>query len=156
MLYTWNHINRGRVWRGIYNFFTENQLTLRLEMVCGCTGIFVTCFIYLRGKQLVGFFFHYHCAVYDVCKKLGTLWHESRIRIFVHYTISLHVSSLCRFVWTYDMRASCILSSVCLRVSLFSHLPLSNMWKWEFSADPILIWWFWEYLYLTMITKLEI
>ena len=75
---------------------------------------FVTYCIFSPGKP--GFCFHYHCAVYYACKWSDTFWVEDRIRLFVHYTISL--SSLCKFVWrhwTYKMPVRYSLSSVWVR-----------------------------------------
>ena len=54
-----------------------------------------------------GLRFHYHCAIYNVCKYSRTVRSEGRIRVFAHYTISL--SSLCTLVltvwkhWKYKM-----------------------------------------------------
>ena len=74
----------------------------------------VTYCIYIPWKPEICF--HYHCAVYDECKWSDTFWLEDRIRLFVHYTISL--SSLYKLVWrhwTYKMPARYSLSSVWLR-----------------------------------------
>ena len=59
------------------------------------TSYSVTYCIYISGKP--GFCFHYYCAVYDDCKYSDTLWLADRVRLFVHYTISL--SSLCKLIW---------------------------------------------------------
>ena len=50
---------------------------------------------------------------------------EGRIRLFVHYTISL--SSLCKLIWrhwTYKMPVRYILSSVWVRYGIFSQLSI--------------------------------
>ena len=83
------------------------------------TSYSVTYCIYIPGK--LGFCSHHYCAVYDECKYSDTLWPAGRIRLFVHYTISL--SSLCKLFcrhWTYEMSARYILSSVWVRLSIFS------------------------------------
>ena len=103
MLYTWNHINRGRVWRAIYNFISENQLNLRLEMWCGCTSIFVTCFLYLQGKQL------FFCFLFSL--SLCSLWCVQNIGYIVawnsysnlctlHYLITcIFIVQICLNIW---------------------------------------------------------
>ena len=87
------------------------------------TSYSVTYCIYIPGK--LGFCSHHYCAVHDECKQSDTLWPADRIRLFVHYTISL--SSLCKFIcrhWTssrwHEMSARYILSSVWVRLSMFS------------------------------------
>ena len=83
----------------------------------------VTYCIYIPGKP--GFCFHYYCADYAECKYLDTFWLADRVRLFIHYTISL--SSLWKLIWghwTYEMAVRCILSSVWLRLSIFSQLSI--------------------------------
>ena len=83
----------------------------------------VTSCIYIPGKP--GFRFHYYCAVYDECKYSDTFWLADRVHLFVHYTISL--SSLCKLIWrhwTYLMPIRYILSSVWVRLSIFSQLSI--------------------------------
>ena len=83
---------------------------------------YVTYCIYVPGKP--GICFHHYCAVYDECKCSDTFWLADRTRLFVQYTISL--SSLCKLIWrhwTYKMPVRYILSSVWVRLSIFS--PLS-------------------------------
>ena len=78
------------------------------------TSYSVTYCIYIPGKP--GICFNYYCAVYDECKYSDTFCLEYRIRLFVHYTISL--SSLCKLNWrhwTYKMPVRYILSSVWVR-----------------------------------------
>ena len=56
---------------------------------------------------------------------LGVLWREGRIHLLAHYTISWF--PLCRVIWkhgTYKMLVRYILSSICLRLSLFSRLSV--------------------------------
>ena len=55
----------------------------------------VTYCIYNPGKP--EFCFHHYCAVYDECKYSDTFWLAGRIRLLVHYTISL--SSVCKLIW---------------------------------------------------------
>ena len=78
--------------------------------------------LYIRsGKP--GICFHYYCAVYDECKYLDMFWLADRTRLFVQYTISL--SSLCKLIWrhwTYKIPVRYILSSVWVRLSIFSLL----------------------------------
>ena len=83
------------------------------------TSYSVTYCIYIPGKP--GFYFHYYCADYDECKYSDTVWLADRVRLFVHYTISL--SSLCKLIWedwTYEMPVRYILSSVWVRLITFS------------------------------------
>ena len=88
------------------------------------TSYSVTYYIYVPGKP--GICFHHYCAVYDECKYSDTFWLADRSRLFVQYTISL--SSLCKLIWshrTYKMTVRYILSSVWVRLSIFS--PLSSI-----------------------------
>ena len=69
--------------------------------------------------------FHYYCAIYDECKYSDTFWLAGRTRLFVQYTISS--PSLCKFIWmhwTYKMPVRYILSSVWVRLSIFSPLSI--------------------------------
>ena len=88
------------------------------------TSYSVTYCIYAPGKP--GICFHYRCAVYDECKYSDTFWLAARTRLFVQYTISLW--SLCKLIWrhwTYKMPVRYILSTVWVRLSIFS--PLSTI-----------------------------
>ena len=87
------------------------------------TSYFVTYCIYVPGKP--GICFHYHCAVYDECKYSDAFWLADRTRLFVQYTISL--SSFCKLIWRhwiYKMPVRYILSSVWVRLSIFSPLSI--------------------------------
>ena len=87
------------------------------------TSYSVTYCIYVPGKP--GICFHYYCAVYDECQYSDTFWLADRTRLFVQYTISL--SSLCKLIWrhwTYKMHVRYILSSVWVRLSIFSPLSI--------------------------------
>ena len=87
------------------------------------TSYSVTYRIYVPGKG--GICFHHYCAVYDECKYSDTFLLADRTRLFVQYTISL--SSLCKLIWrhwTYKMHVRYILSSVWLRLSIFSPLSI--------------------------------
>ena len=87
------------------------------------TSYSVTYCIHVPGKP--GICFHYHCAVYDECKNSDTFLLADRTRLFVQYTISL--SSLCKLIWRhwiYKMPVRYILSSVWVRVSIFSSLSI--------------------------------
>ena len=78
---------------------------------------------YVPGKP--GICFHYYFAVYDECKYSDTFWLADRTRLFVQYIISL--SSLCKLIWrhwTYKMPVRYILSSVWVRLSIFSPLSI--------------------------------
>ena len=87
------------------------------------TSYSVTYCIYIPGKP--GFCFHHYCADYDECKYSDTFWLAYRVRLLVHYTISL--SSLCKLIWghwTYEMPVRYILSSVWVRLSILSQLSI--------------------------------
>ena len=87
------------------------------------TSYSVTDCIYVPGKP--GISFHYYCAVYDECKYSDTFWLADRTRLFVQYAISL--SSLCKLIWrhwTYKMPLRYILSSVWVRLNIFSPLSI--------------------------------
>ena len=87
------------------------------------TSCSVTYCIYVPEKP--GICFHYHGAVYDECKYSDTFWLAGRTRLFVQYTISL--SSLCKLIWRYwiyKMPVRYILSSVWVRLSIFSPLSI--------------------------------
>ena len=95
-----------------------------------------------------GICFHYFCAVYDECKYWDTFWLADRTRLFVQYTISL--SSLCKLIWrhwTYKMLVRYILSSVGVRLSIFSPLSIIQyVWLYVFSLP----------IYLVMIGRIYI
>ena len=83
----------------------------------------VTYCIYIPGKP--GFCFHYYCAVYNGCKYSDMFWLADRVRLFVHYTISLSsLSKLIRGHWTYKMPVRYILLSLWVWLSIFSQLPI--------------------------------
>ena len=87
------------------------------------TSFSVTYCIYVPGNP--GICFYYHCAVHDECKYSDTFWLADCTRLFVQYTISL--SSLCKLIWrhwTYKMPVRHILSSVWIRLSIFSPLSI--------------------------------
>ena len=95
----------------------------------GCVPeMFVTSYsvaycIYVPGKP--GICFRKYCAVYDECKYSDTFWLADRTRLFVQYTIPL--SSMCKLIWrhwTYKMPVRYILSSVWVRLSIFSPLSI--------------------------------
>ena len=103
-----------------------NELTYFSVVVClGCLLHHILSYhcIYIPGK--LGFCFHYYCAVYDECKYSDTFWLAVRIRVIVHYTISL--SSLCQLIWghwTYKMPVRYILWSVWVILNIFSQLSI--------------------------------
>ena len=87
------------------------------------TSYSVTNYIYVPGEP--GICFHFYCAAYDECKYSDTFWLADRTRLFVQYTISL--SSLCKLIWRHwihKMPVRYILSSVWVRVSIFSPLSI--------------------------------
>ena len=76
-------------------------------------------------RKKTGICFHYYCAAYDECKYSDTFWLADRSRLFVQYTIS--ISALCKLIWrhwTYKMPLRYILSSVWVRLSIFSPLSI--------------------------------
>ena len=103
------------------------------------TSYSVTYCIYIPGKP--AFCFHYYCADYDECKYSDTFWLSDRVRLFVHYTISL--SSLRKLIWghwTYEMPVRYILSSVWVRLNIFSQLSIiQNMGLCVFSLPIPLV-----------------
>ena len=72
-----------------------------------------------------------------------TFWLEDRIRLFVHYTISL--SSFCRLIWrhwTYKMPVRYSLSSVWVRQGIFSQLPFTKyvgLCVFSLPISPVMI-----------------
>ena len=105
------------------------------------TSYSVTYCIYVPGKP--GICFHYYCAVYDECKYPDTFWLADRTRLFVQYTISL--SSLCKLIWrhwTYKMPVRYILSSVWVRLSIFSPLyiiPYVRLYGFSLPISLVMI-----------------
>ena len=96
----------------------------------------VTYCIYGPGKP--GICFHYYCAVYDECKYSDTFWLKYCTRLFVLYTISL--SSLCKLIWrhwTVKMPVRYILSSVWVRLSIFSSLSIMQFLGLNVISLPI-------------------
>ena len=86
------------------------------------TSYSVTYCIYVPGKP--GICFHDYYAVYDECKYSDTFWLADRTHLFVHYTISLSSCKLILRHWTYKMPVIYILSSVWVRLSIFSPLSI--------------------------------
>ena len=124
MIYIYIHIS-------CYNIIKSEVSTFPIVIIFlrGCvpemfvTSYSVTYCIYVPGKP--GICFHYYFAVYDECKYSDTFWLADRARLFVQYTISL--SSLCKFIWrhwTYKMPVRYIISSVWVRLSIFSPLSI--------------------------------
>ena len=76
------------------------------------------------------------------------VWPADRIRLFVHYTIPL--SSLCKLIcrhWTYEMSARYILSSVWVRLRIFSKLSIIQYMGLYVCSLPN--WWLIEYIALS-------
>ena len=121
-----------------------------------CCIIFCHLLHIRSGKP--GFCFHYYCADYGECKYSDTFWLADRVRLFVHYTISL--SSLCKLIWghwTYEMPVRYILSSVRVRYIYFLSYPLYNIWGCVFSVNPFPLWWLGEHTrFLIIIIKSEV
>ena len=83
----------------------------------------VTYCLYVPGKP--GICFHYYCAVYDERKKSDAFCLADHTRLFVQCIISLSV--LCKAIWRhwiYKMPVRYILSSVWIRLSIFSQLSI--------------------------------
>ena len=105
--------------------------------------------IYAPGKP--GICFHYYCAVYDECKYSETFWLADRTRLFVQYTISL--SSLCKLIWrhwNYKMPVRYILSSIWVRLSIFSPLsilPYVGLYVFSLHISLVMI----EIIYIYII-----
>ena len=100
------------------------------------TSYSVTYCIYVPGKP--GICFHYYCAVYDECKYSDIFWLADRTRSFLQYTISL--SSLCKPIWRhwiYKMPVRYILSSVWVRLSIFSPLSIIQYVGLDVFSLPI-------------------
>ena len=100
------------------------------------TSYSVTYCIYVPGNPEICF--HYYCAVYDECKYLDTFWLADRTRLFVQYTISY--SSLCKPIcrhWTYKMPVRYILSSVWVRLSIFSPVSIIQYLGLYVFSSPI-------------------
>ena len=90
---------------------------------------------------------HDCCAVYDVSKKSHTLRPEGRILLFPHGISSLFLlRSLIWRHWKYEIvvRERDILSNVCLRLSLFSHLSLIQYLDLCILAKSFFLWWLWD------------
>ena len=115
----------------IVDLHSSEVSTFPIVIICfrGCapemfvTSYSVTYCIYVPGKP--GICSYYYCAVYDECKYSDTFWLADRTSLFAHYNISL--SSLCKIVWrhwTYKMPVRYILSSVWVRLSIFSPLSI--------------------------------
>ena len=91
--------------------------------------------LHIRSGKTVNLFSLLLCSLSDECKYSETFWLANRTRLFVQYTISL--SSLCKFIWrhwTYKMPVRYILSSMWVRLSIFSPLfILQDVWLYVFS-----------------------
>ena len=125
----------------------------------GCVPeMFVTSHSVTYCIYIPGFCFHYYCAVYDECKYSDTFWLANRVRLFVHCTIPL--SSLCKLIWghwTYTMPVRYILSSVWIRLSIFSQLSIIQYMGLCVFSLPISLVMMREYtLCLSIIIKSEV
>ena len=81
-------------------------------------------------------------------------WSADRIRLFVHYTISL--SSLCKLIcrhWTYKMPVRYVLSSVWVRLSTFSQLSIIQYMGLCVFSLPIRLRWLREYIYFVLLSS---
>ena len=87
-----------------------------------------------------GVYFHHYCAVYDECKWSDVFWLADCIRL-LRYTISL--SSLYSLIWrhwNYKMPVRYILSSVWVRLIIFSQLSIIQyMGLCDFSLSISLV-----------------
>ena len=112
----------------------------------------VTYCIDVPGKP--GICYHYHCAVNDECKYSDTFWLADRTRLFVQYTISL--SLLCKLIcrhWTYKMPVRFILSSVWVRLSIFSPLSIIQYVGVYVSVCLFSLWWLKENMYFVLLSS---
>ena len=108
--------------------------------------------LHIRSGK-TGICFRCHCAVYDECKYSDTFWHADRTRLFVQYTIT---SSLCKLIWrhwTYKMPVRYILSSVWVRLSIFSPLSIIQYVGLYVSVYQFLLWWLREYIYFVLLSS---
>ena len=100
-----------------------------------------SCLMVVNVPGKPGFCFPYYCAVYDECKYSDAFWHADRVRLIVHYIISL--SSLCKHIWrhwTFKMPVRYILSSVWIRLRIFSRLfIIQYMGLYVFSVPIFLV-----------------
>ena len=120
----------------IRSFFGFTFLNILYFFKYFCTNIFhrrsLCTFYYIIFCHLLhtfwgkpGVCFHFYFAIYDECKYSDTFWLADRTCLFVQYTISL--SSLCKLIWrhwTCKMPVRYILSSVWVRLSIFSPLSI--------------------------------
>ena len=117
------------------------------------TSYYVTYCIYVPGEP--GICFHYYCAVYDECKYSDTFWLTDRTRLFVQYTSSL--SSLCKLIWrhwTHKMPVRYILSSVWVRLSIFSPLSIIQyVGLYVFSLPISLVMIERKYIYFVLLSS---
>ena len=122
---------KGYIYSSCYYHHQIGSIHLSIVNIffCGCvpemfvTSYSVTYCIYIPRKP--GMCFHYYCAVYNECKHSDTFWLADHTRLFVQYTILL--SSFCKLIWrhwTYKMPVRYILSSVWVRLSIFSPLSI--------------------------------
>ena len=101
------------------------------------TSFYVTYCIYIPGKNrilLASWRSLWRVQISD------TFWFEDRIRLFVHYIISL--SSLCKLIWrhgTYKMSGIYILSSVWVRLSILPQLSILRYMGLCFLSLPIFL-----------------
>ena len=115
------------------------------------TSYYVTYCTCVLGEP--GTCFHY-CAAYDKCKYSDTFWLADRTRLFVQYIISL--SSLCKLIWkhwTYKMPVRYILSSVWVRLNIFSPLSIIQYLGLYVFSLPFLLWWLREYIYFVLLSS---
>ena len=121
---------RGYIHSSCYYHHQIGSINLTHYQIFPWLGAWDVCYIIFchllhihSGKT--GILSHYHCADYDECKYSDMFWLADRVRLFVHYTISL--SSLCKLIWghwIYEMPVRYILSSVWVRLSIFSQLSI--------------------------------
>ena len=129
----WRH---GNDWENLHLLFCH-----LLHIHSGKTGILFSLLLCSWWVQIVGY-----------------VQLTDRVRLFVHYTISL--SSLCKLIWrhwTYKMPGRNILSRVWVRLSIFSQLSIIKYMGLCVYSLPIPLWWLREYiLCLIIIIKSEV
>ena len=108
-------------------------------------------YIYIYPRQTGNLFSLLLCSLWWV-QIIGYVWLPERIRLFEQH---ISLSSLCKLTWkhwTYKMPVRYILSSVWVKLSIFSQSSIICV----FSVDPFPLWWLREYIYIYILSLIII
>ena len=115
--------------------------------LCASDGCYITvCHLLHKHSGTTGILFSLLLCISWWMQMVGYVWLAYRIRLFLHYTISL--SSLCRLIWrhwTYKMPVRYICRVCEWDSAYFLSYPMYNIWGCVFSVHSFPLWWLRKY-----------